>query len=191
MLVFLNGSELQHAFDVVKRLLKEIRHFDTKNTHHAGRVIVLIRILIRRWFLSKEIGLLNAIYFKSIVSRDDMKGIRQPLLAEDCFRLLLQDDTDIAKKLHSFVSLLRISLDVCPKSDTKSLLYVCIDHKFAAGACIIFDHLSLLVAKTEYLKAFLMQRHTHKEVLPGFSAEDISLLLLEGLKNPNFGDISS
>ena len=146
---------------------------------------------MRRWFLSKEIGLLNAIYFKSIVSRDDMKGIRQPLLVEDCFRLLSQDETDIAVKLHTFTSLLQISLDVCPKSDAKSLLYGCIDHKFAAGACIIFDHLSLGVAKTEYLKAFLMQRQTHKEVLPGFSAEDIIFLLLESLKNPNFGDISS
>ena len=176
-LPLLQIDELDHALEVLMKMITTASPFREKDPQHQDLLLVLLRIQLRRWFIRGDIGEMNMSYFTA-VSMDSTRKISRIFSPSNIIEIISQMNDGPSPRLFAFAYSIEILTGEYIQADIQTLLYVCMDHNFAAGACLIYDVRGLTAAKADYLKTSVLLNRSRRDILPNLSVKETSRLLL-------------
>ena len=180
-LPLLQIEKLNHALEVLMKMITTASPLHVKDPQYHDLLLVLLRIQLRRWFIRRDIGEMNVSYFTAI-SMDSTRKISRTFSLNNITEIISQMNDGPSSRLSVFAYLIEILTGEIIQADMQTLLFVCMDHNFAAGACLIYDARGLTAAKADYLKTFVLLIRSRRDVLPNLSVMETSRLLLGAIE---------
>ena len=162
-LPLLKMEKLGHALAVI---LKAMIAEDTPDPRCFELTVVLLRTLIRWFYVRGVIDELNAEYLKTVSAIDSRWKVSREYSLHECIQLFVSPDNATAPVILDVFAyyLQKLSDNKCLlKADLHTLLYACADHDFAVGVCLIYDSQGRHADKAHYLKEFILHRHSRKD----------------------------